>query len=95
MKRIKLFEEFIAEESSGEVFNPKRGKTAKFDHTKHPELAGEFFDLISTAYAEIGGHAKIKSPNDIFADPEWNYWEGLDIHGTNDFDMIMFGKKTK
>lgn len=95
MKRIKLFEEFIAEESSGEVFNPKRGKTVKFDHTKHPELAGEFFDLISTAYAEIGGHAKIKSPNDIFADPEWNYWEGLDIHGTNDFDMIMFGKKTK
>ena len=95
MKHIKLFEAFVNEKTSGEIFKPKRGKTIQFDHTKHPELAGELFDLISTAYAEIGGHAKIKSPNDIFTDPDWNYWEGLDIHGSNDFDMIMFGKKTK
>jgi len=95
MKHIKLFEEFTNEKSSGELFNPKRGKITKFDHTKHPELSGEFYDLIATAYAEIGGHAKIKSPDDVFADPDWNYWEGLDIHGDEDFDMVMFGKKTK
>lgn len=95
MKHIKLFEQFIDEKSSGEIFNPKRNKTIKFDANKYPELAGEFYNLISTAYAEIGGHAKIKSPDDVFSDPDWNYWEGVDIHGNNDFDMIMFGQKTK
>jgi len=95
MKYFKLFEQFVSEKSSGEVLKPKRGKTMKFDHKKYPELSGELFDLIATAYAEIGGHAKIKSPDDIFSDPSWNYWEGLDIHGTQDFDMVMFGKKTK
>lgn len=95
MKRFKLFEEFIFEKSSGEIFNPKRGKPVKFDPKQHPELADEFFDLISTAYAEIGGHAKIKSPMDVFSDPDWNYWQGIDIHGSEDFDIIMFGSKTR
>lgn len=95
MKKVQLFEEFISERTSGEIFNPKRNKIIKFDPKKYPELSGEFFDLISTAYAEIGGHAKIKSPEDVFADPDWNYWEGVDLHGTTDFDMVMFGKKTK
>jgi hypothetical protein len=95
MKHIKLFEQFLDEKSSGEIFDPKRNKTIKFDAKKYPELAGEFYDLISTAYAEIGGHAKIKSPNDVFSDPDWNYWEGVDIHNDNNFDMIMFGQKTK
>jgi len=95
MKNVKLFEQFIAEKTSGEIFKPKRGKPTKFDHTKYPELSGEFYDLIATAYAEIGGHAKIKSPTDVFSDPSWNYWQGIDIHGDTDFDIIMFGKKTK
>lgn len=95
MKHIKLFEQFLDEKSSGEIFDPKRNKTIKFDAKKYPELAGEFYDLISTAYAEIGGHAKIKSPSDVFSDPDWNYWEGVDIHNDNNFDMIMFGQKTK
>jgi len=100
MKRIKLFEEFISndildERSSGEIFKPKRNKSVGFDHKKYPELAGEFFDLISTAYSELGGHLKVKSPDDVFADPDWDYWEGVDIHGSSDFDLIMFGKKTK
>ena len=95
MKHIKLFEQFLDEKSSGEIFDPKRNKTIKFDAKKYPELAGEFYNLISTAYAEIGGHAKIKSPNDVFSDPDWNYWEGVDIHNDNNFDMIMFGQKTK
>lgn len=90
-----MFKDFIGENSSGEIFNPKRNKVVKFDYKKHPELADEFFDLIQTAYQELGGHAKIKSPADVFSDPDWNYWEGVDLHGTRDFDMIMFGKNTK
>lgn len=95
MKHIKLFEQFLSEKSSGEIFNPKRSKVVKFDYKKHPELADEFFDLIKTAYQELGGHAKVKSPADVFSDPDWNYWEGIDLHGTSDFDIIMFGKKTR
>lgn len=96
MKNYTLtFDEFILERSSGEIFNPKRNKPIVFSPDKYPELAGEFYDLISTAYAEIGGHVKIKSPSDVFKDPNWNYWEGVDIHGDNNFDIIMFGQKTK
>lgn len=82
-------------EGSGEIFKPKKNKKTPFNHKDHPELAGEFYNLISTAYAAIGGHSKIQSPKDVFSDPDWNWWEGIDIHGTNDFDIIMFGKKTK
>jgi hypothetical protein len=95
MINLRTYEEFLNEAGSGDTFNPKRGVPLKFDHTKHPELAGEFFNLISTAYSELGGHAKIKTPKDVFSDPDWNFWEGVDIHGSKDFDLIMFGQKTK
>ena len=95
MINLKTYEEFVVNElRSGELFNPKRNKPTQFDYKKHPELASEMFDLIQTAYAEIGGHSKVKSPDDVFADPDWNFWEGIDIHGTEDFDVVMFGSKT-
>jgi hypothetical protein len=96
MKYIKLYEEFIAEENkSGEIYKPKRNVPTIVDPIKHPELADEFFNLINTAYAEIGGHIKVKSPSDVFSDKDWDFWEGIDIHGTEDFDIILFGSKTK
>ena len=95
MKNLITYEDFLIEASSGEIFNPKRNKPLVFDPSKNPELNSEFFDLISTAYAEIGGHSKIKSPSDVFADKDWNWWEGVDIHGTSDFDIVMFGSKTR
>jgi len=94
MINLKTYNHWLAE-SSGNIFKPKRGKPVKFDHRKYPELAGEFFDLISIAYQEIGGHSKIKKPEDIFSDPDWNWWEGVDIHGSEDFDIIFFGQKTR
>jgi len=94
MKHIQLFEEWLSE-ASGEIFNPKRGEKIFFDPKKHPELANEFYALISTAYAEIGGHAKIQSPRDVFKDPDWDVWAGMDLHNDPDFDLIMFGEKTK
>ena len=95
MKNLQTFKEFINEAESGNLYKPKRGKPTQFDPSKHPELSNEFFELISMAYQAIGGHAKIKSPADVFADPDWNWWEGIDIHGTSDFDIVMFGSKTK
>jgi len=92
---ILKFTDFINEKTSGELFKPNRGKTINFDIHKHPELADEFFELIQIAYKELGGHAKIQTPADIFKDPDWNFWEGIDIHNTNDFDIIVFGQKSR
>jgi hypothetical protein len=95
MKNLITYEKFLLEKTSGVIFNPKRGRPLEFDHTKHPELSTEFFNLIQIAYSEIGGHSKVKSPEDVFADPDWNWWEGVDLHGSKDFDLIMFGSKTR
>lgn len=95
MATVKNFTDWIAEATSGEIFKPRRNSPITFDPKKHSELSVELFDLISTAYAEIGGHANIKSPDDVFADSELTYWEGIDIQGTNDFDIIIFGKNTR
>jgi hypothetical protein len=92
---LKNFSEWLVEAKSGELLKPKRGVIVDFDHKKYPELADEFFDLIQTAYAEVGGHSKVLTPDDVFKDPEWNYWAGEDIHGTPDFDMVIFGSKTR
>ncbi len=84
-------------QTSGNVVKPKpkRDVFTSFDHTKYPELSTEFFNLIQTAYAEIGGHLKVTTPNDVFKDPDWNFWAGVDLHDSPDFDLIMFGSKTK
>jgi hypothetical protein len=81
-------------EASGEIFNTKRGKKIQFRPVRNEDLEDEIYHLIQTAYAEIGGHSKIKKPADVFADPDWNYWEGVDLHNTADFDLVIFGQRT-
>jgi hypothetical protein len=95
---IKKYLEFLTHKYSGEIFKPKRDEYEVLDQEvlkKHPELSDEFFDLIKIAYYSIGGNAKIKSPDDLFNDPNINYWGGIDLHDTSDYDIIVFGKKTK
>ena len=95
MNRFIGYQNWVNEKASAEVFNPvKRGKEYQFDPRKHPELAPEIFDLINTAYAELGGHLKVKEPEDVLKNTEWSYWSGVDIHGSPDFDIVMFGQKT-
>ena len=96
--KIKLYEEFISERAAGEsgkLLKPKQGKWMKINPNKHPELAGEFFDLISIAYSSLGGHAKVKEPSDVFSDKDWTFWQGVDIHGSPDLDLIVWGQDTK
>lgn len=95
MKLKHILRQLINEASSGDIFKPTRGKPVKFNPRKHPEIAPEIFDLIQTAYSEIGGFLKIKSPNDILNNSEWTYWEGIDIHNDPDFDIVFFGQKTQ
>lgn len=96
MKSLKYF----LLEGSGEILNTKKGKWIKFDPKKlspeeRDELAKEFIELISTAYAPIGGHVKFKSVDDVFADKEIEFWQAVDLHGDPDVDLIVFGKDSK
>jgi hypothetical protein len=90
-----LLNEIVNEKTSGQIFNPQKNKEVTFDANKYddPEFQEELYNLITTAYADVGGHVKVKSPTDV-AQPDWNYWEGIDIHNTDDFDVVMFGQKT-
>jgi len=58
------------------------------------ELKQTLFDLIQTAYSSIGGHLKIKSPDDI-NDPDLRYWKIADIDTDPNIDVVYFGKKTQ
>ena len=82
-------------EDSGEALGTEKNKWMIFDpKSKKEDLDDEFFKLISTAYKEIGGNAKIKSAGDVFSDPDYTYWAGVDLHGNENFDLIMFGQQT-
>ena len=96
MKHIKEYKEFKElSERSGELYSPRRKRLQVFEPIDDNELEKEFFELIKIAYQAVGGHKKIQKPADVFADPEWDYWEGVDLHDDRDFDVIMFGKRTK
>jgi len=82
-------------EDSGEALDTQKDKWITFDpKPKEKELDDEFFKLIQTAYKEIGGNAKIKSAGDVFSEPRYTYWTGVDLHGDENLDLIMFGEKT-
>ena len=90
MEKCLLFEDYM-----NEFYPVKRGKWTQIDPVKDADLDDHFYDLINIAYAEIGGHVKIKKPEDVFADKEWTYWRGVDLHGAPDLDLIIWGKNTK
>jgi hypothetical protein len=89
MKKYLFFEEYINESRF------KRGRWTQISPTSDKELDDHFYELINIAYAEIGGHVKIKTPEDVFADKEWTFWKGVDLHGAPDLDLIVWGKNTK
>lgn len=85
----------VLNERSRDVLNLQKNKWILFNPRKYKdELKDELFNLIYNAYQSIGGHAKIKSPDDVFSDPDWTYWSGVDIDEDPDLDVIIFGQKT-
>jgi hypothetical protein len=101
MKKLLNFRDFSAlyEKYSGdhakELGIENKEEWAQIDPTEHPELSGEFFDLIKTAYKEIGGHLKVQTPADVFKNKKWTYWKAVDLHDDPDIDLVIFGKETK
>jgi len=90
---IRTFEEFKASEVGA-----KKGVWTKFniprDQQEKDEYEEDIFDMIDTAYKEIGGYAKIKNPDDVFADETWDVWKGVDIDQDDEFDCIVWGETT-
>ena len=58
------------------------------------EVEAELFNLISLAYAPIGGNKKVKQPKDV-SDPQYKYFKMIDLDDDLHADLIIFGKKTK
>lgn len=81
-------------EAFADVYGVKgRWKKVKpADLKKNPELADEFFKLLSTAYKPIGGHAKIKSPAHLIGG-EVSVITAIDIDSDPEADAVSFGKK--
>lgn len=93
-KKLKKFAEFI-NERSGEDLKLVRNKWKRLNRKDLATVKGEIFDLIEIAYGEIGGHVKITKPDDILADKDWSFWQGIDIHNSPDLDIIIWGQETK
>lgn len=70
-------------------------KKNKWKSLTKPELSDfrdEIYDMIKTSYASLGGHPKIKSPNDISFN-DINYWDAVDVDGDGAPDAISGAKK--
>jgi hypothetical protein len=94
MKHLKTFEQFVYESYSSKL-GLKKNKWEKLKDSDREYIKSEFYDLISIAYSDIGGHSKIRTPEDVFSDPDWNYWQMIDIDEDPYVDIIIFGQKGK
>ena len=95
---LKEFNQFINESINESItFHELIGVKNKWieltDEMKN-KLSSDFFDKISIAYEPIGGHLKIKTPNDII-NSDWDVWMAVDHDSDPYSDVVMFGKKTK
>jgi hypothetical protein len=87
-----LYERVMNEKFSD--LNPKKGKVVKVSKAtmaKDDELKDEIYNLIDFSYANIGGHLKIRSPEDIPGDHE--IWDVVDVSGDGEPDAVLGGKK--
>jgi hypothetical protein len=57
------------------------------------QYSEEIFNLISTAYAPIGGHPNYKSPNDILGRESDAEYEVIDLDDDKDIDAVSVTKQ--
>ena len=74
-------------------FEYPKGKYVAPSASDLEDIKQTLFDLISNAYAPIGGHVKFKSPDDV-KDPDLTYWMVADIDEDPEIDVAYFGKRT-
>ena len=95
MKHIKTFEQFINEAKYTSTLGLKKNKWSGIEKAEKTKLEPEFFELINTAYAELGGHIKVQNQDDVFKDKDWNYWKMIDIDDDPEVDLVIWGQKGK
>jgi hypothetical protein len=93
MSRILNFKQFVNERADVEIPH-KKGHWVVINPVDYKDLKDEFFNLITTAYKEIGGHFEVHDPNDVFNKPDWNYFVAADVDVDKDFDVVSVSKKT-
>ena len=95
MRIIKTYERFI---NIAKEVKAKKNQWTEIEIPKDAKLKDEYeeelFKLIDSAYKEIGGYAKIKEPDDVFADTTWDVWKGIDIDDDPNFDIVVWGETT-
>jgi hypothetical protein len=69
-------------------------KNVWFDLTpeEQDEFAEEVFDLISNAYAPLGGHPNFKSPDDVVSGESGDSYMVIDLDDDDDFDAVKVDK---
>ena len=59
---------------------------------RREQIKQDFYDMVDSTYAPIGGHVKIKSPNDL---ERYKYWVVIDADADPEVDVGLFAKPKK
>tara|TARA_R110000744_G_scaffold324007_1_gene429860 strand:+ start:367 stop:936 length:570 start_codon:yes stop_codon:yes gene_type:complete len=82
---IKLIDILLEDFPKGQYVTPKS--------SEKEELKQHLYNLIQNAYASIGGHLKISSPDDI-TNAQLQHWKVADIDADPEIDVVYFGKES-
>ena len=90
----KQWKNFIKEKKFAD-FSKGKGKWTDLSVTDledpdNVDLTYELYDLIATAYANIGGHLNFQSPEDLPGKEDT--WAAVDVDGDDDADALPFLK---
>ena len=91
--KISELKNIIRKEISKENDYPKNKWIQVTDRKEIEDLKDNLFQLIKTAYANIGGHFSFKSPEDVL-DPELDFWKVADLDQDPEIDVTTFGYYT-
>lgn len=87
----KLYKEYDVKKKEWKHFTGKDIEKSKDGANK--DLTDELFDMISKAYASIGGHVAYKKASDLPAKAD--SWSAVDIDSDPEPDVVNFYKNTK
>ena len=88
----------VNEKTTSDIIKGRKNKWIKFDGSEFDdELSKEVHDLVNIAYKPIGGHLKLRTPNDVYKQAKSKYqdWGAIDIDDDIYADVVNFGKRTK
>lgn len=70
-------------------------RLTKKDLAQHPDVLSEFYAMLESSYAPIGGHLTIKRPQDLISDPDFSLYYGIDLDGDGEADAFTIAKTSK